>query len=115
MRQHILGRTALLFSAALLLLGAGCAEKTDCAKLTERMTTCSEPLWETLEPTLKGRNLEAYRNHRNRAHADYCRRIKGVYKQSAKINKCIKIEDCKQFSECFCRAVKKASECGRPQ
>jgi hypothetical protein len=104
---------SVLLAAALLGPAAGCADKTDCKRLNERMTACAETLWDTLEPQMKGRLTDAFRVRRNAAHYQYCQRIKGTYKQSSKINKCLGIKDCAEFSDCFCRAVKKPSECGR--
>lgn len=113
MSRFIHGAASVLAATFLLAPLAGCAEKTDCKKLNGRMTQCAETLWDTLEPQMKGRLNDAFRVRRNTAHYQYCQRIKGTYKQSAKINKCLGIKDCAQFADCFCRAVKKPSECGR--
>ena len=113
MRTLIRPVFALLFVAAFALPLSGCAEKTDCKRLNKAMTRCSQDLWNTLEPRGRGLISERWRRDRNSRHFRYCNRIKGVYKQSGKINKCLGIKDCKKFAQCFCRAVKKASECGR--
>lgn len=104
-------------AGALLLPGltswAGCSERTSCEKLRARMSECSVPLWDALEPEGRGLMNARWRKDRNRRHYEYCRRVKGVYKQSAKLNKCLAIRDCAAFAACFCRAVKSPSECGR--
>jgi len=113
MRKLIPTALALLFTGALLVPLSGCSEKTNCKKMSQRMNECSVDLWNALEPRGRGIINERWRKDRNRRHYQYCTRIKGVYKQSAKINKCLAKKDCKEFAQCFCRAVKKASECGR--
>lgn len=113
MRKPITTALALLFVGALWLPQTGCSEKTNCKRLHKKMSTCSQELWNTLEPRGRGLISERWRKDRNTRHYQYCTRIKGVYKQSGKINKCLKIKDCKKFAQCFCRSVKKASECGR--
>ena len=92
---------------------SGCTDRTDCKVMKERFDTCSEMLWNALEPGLRGRASDAWRASKNEQHVQYCQRVKGRYKQSAAINKCLKEKDCAKFAACFCKAVKKKG-CGQP-
>ncbi len=114
MPRPIPAMIALVSLAGVGLVQPGCSEKTDCDKLRNRMNECSVDVWNALEPKGRGLMNDRWRRSRNRRHYQYCKRIKGVYKQSPAINECLaKKGDCKAFARCFCRAVKEASQCGR--
>jgi hypothetical protein len=108
------GRAVLtvLLLTTFVWVAPGCTENTSCKRMKARFDTCAEPLWDTLEPQLKGRATDTWRASKNVQHFQYCQRIKGRYKQSAKINRCLKEQGCSKFAQCFCQAVKKKG-CGR--
>ena len=109
----------LKLGVLVLLVGAfgagpqlGCSARTDCKKLKGKMTGCSDALWSQLEPHAGGPRIKKHRQWANAQHFRYCSKVKGRYKQSEAINKCLDIKDCDKFAECFCKAVKKKN-CGK--
>jgi hypothetical protein len=107
-------RSALLVVAPLgVLLISGCTDRTNCRAMQKRFDACSEQLWNALEPGLKGRVSDGWRQSKNAQHFQYCQKVKGRYKQSAAINGCLAKEGCNKFASCFCQAVKKKG-CGQP-
>ncbi|MFH2009345.1 MAG: hypothetical protein ABI333_22330 [bacterium] len=114
MRNLVLTGMVLLVAGMGLGVQSGCSAKTSCNKMKKKMDQCSDQLWRALEPRLRGRAPESWRQNKNTMHYRYCQKVKGRYKQAKAINDCLAQKSCAKFANCFCRAVKKdPKRCGK--
>lgn len=114
MRKLWLVCLALLVAPVGATTLVGCSDKTDCTAMKKKFDQCADELWNTLEPQLRGRASRRWKLSKNEQHFRACKRFKGVYKQSGKINECLRLKSCAKFATCFCKAVKKKG-CGSPK